>query len=619
MSSDNEANVEFISESKGNSSKTTHSLNNSAVLDLNVDNLLSEFVGACGLWQWSTLIMIVLFSPLMTTFPVFVSVRPNHRCLMNETTEAVFKQANLTFEQISHLIGPSNSLDGLNYYSCDHYELDWTNQTLLKERINQYLRKPYTNTSLSTSSCFNGYVYKHTEYNYPDSIVAEFNLVCEKSWIPSIGTSMFMGGMIIGSTFGGLLGDKFGRRITIIMISIVEVIAAIGLSLSPNYYVYYFFRTLIGITNGGKTLLLHIIPIELTLAKYRSYFTSTIILGVTGIHRGLMSLEAYLIPNWRYLNITAMSPCFGIFIFLYFLPESPRWLCSQYKDTEALKVLQKGCRINCLFRKDQSKLAKLDEFIAQYNSMRSGNLNREPRKSKSFQGIHLKTVIYSIRKFVPNYTLLKNIVLTTILYTVQSSTVFGLLLYSRLIKHQIYVVTFINSIMSIPGPVLTSIIFRFTRYRRNPLIITFFFGSASLLFSGIYTLVFKPSSDIVLTVFTNFCFIMLSMTVIMLMIYFAELFPSDMRSFGVGFSTGFGRVGSMLSTFINIMDAKVGHGIPIIIYGILLFCQIIVLTCLKDTSGENLADHKEEVSNNKFQKKDQSSSDEFESAMDIVC
>ncbi len=51
-----------------------------------------------------------------------------------------------------------------------------------------------------------------------------------------------------------------------------------------------------------------------------------------------------------------------------------------------------------------------------------------------------------------------------------------------------------------------------------------------------------------------------------------------------------GRGGSILCSFVNQLDISVRHGVPVVIYGGVLFAQVLLACCLPDTSGENLKD-----------------------------
>ncbi|VDO95514.1 unnamed protein product [Schistosoma curassoni] len=368
----------------------------------------------------------------------------------------------------------------------------------------------------------------------------EFNLVCDKSMLSPLGTSLFMVGMLFGFIFGGYFGDKFGRRNGAIVFSIIELLAAVGVSLAPNHHIYHLMRTIVGFSSTGKAVPLRLLPIELTNAKYRSYFTSFIVLGIVFGHRAIMTGIAYLVREWRLLNALSTLPCLTCFIYFCLLPESPRWLLSQYR-----------CRINHILKKDKSKLSQFDNYLKDLN------------KNQSHMGklyVHSEPISVSER-FINLFKSTKKIILTLI-----------------------------NALTGIPGPIAASVVYRCYKYRRFPLMCTYIISAILLCIGGVYTVLWEPLTDNVLNIFCNGALIMYSASTIMLSIYCAELFPSYMRSSAVGISNGLGRIGGIISTLVNYTDFTFKHGTPVLIYSGSSMLQAFLLYCLRDTSGEDLSD-----------------------------
>ncbi|CAH8541930.1 unnamed protein product [Schistosoma curassoni] len=266
---------------------------------LSVDEILNRYVGEYGVWQWSIVLLIVLSSPLMVTLPVFVNAVPDHRCRMEDPIEEIFREYNLSFEEAAAFVGPWEGEIPVTMMGCLRFALDWSNTTLIENLLlNKSVVSFIDRESLKTKACVNGYVYRSKEFQYPSTVVAEFNLVCDKSMLSPLGTSLFMVGMLFGFIFGGYFGDKFGRRNGAIVFSIIELLAAVGVSLAPNHHIYHLMRTIVGFSSTGKAVPLRLLPIELTNAKYRSYFTSFIVLGIVFGHRAIMTGIAYLVREW---------------------------------------------------------------------------------------------------------------------------------------------------------------------------------------------------------------------------------------------------------------------------------------------------------------------------------
>ena len=60
-------------------------------------------------------------------------------------------------------------------------------------------------------------------------------------------------GAAIGASVGGRLSDRYGRRHNISLLAVVFFVGAIGCTVSPNIWVLYFFRIVLGFAVGGAS------------------------------------------------------------------------------------------------------------------------------------------------------------------------------------------------------------------------------------------------------------------------------------------------------------------------------------------------------------------------------
>lgn len=562
--------------------------------DVNVDYLLENYVGACGLWQWMVAALSLLSEPSMSVFPVFANAVPDFRCQMEPTVEKSFSIYGLSFEQAKKIITPQQTGPDETWQGCTRLQINWTDSTIVNQMIASYLESNTSDfrnfTDVNTEACPFGYVYQSRPFQYTSTIVADFDLVCGAAWIPSFGVFLFMIGTFLGYIIGGWFGDKYGRKPTAIGFSITELIAAVIISTATNQYIYHAGRTLIGITFAGKASVLRLLPIELTVAKYRGYFSSFFTLGVSFFHQSIMALAAYLMPQWRWLNAICLMP--GLFCLTFFclLPESPRWYNSKRQHKEAIQVLQRGMRINHHCSKSQPDTEGLQTLLRKYSHSQfepttvrgcSGKINMTRRADAWWK---------CGKKNMPSGKLLKRLTIGMSLYFLQILAHYGLLLYARVVHASVYLVVFLNSTSAIPGPVIASVVYRVFRYRRNPLIVCYLIIVCALLIGGLYPVISLSDSDVILNVCCNCALIMYSASYIMLTIYVAELFPSDFRTRALGLSTGVGRLGGSLCTFLNLLDSHVRHGLPVLIYAGSALLQLSLLFFIPDTTGENLPD-----------------------------
>ncbi|ODM94867.1 Solute carrier family 22 member 1 [Orchesella cincta] len=73
-----------------------------------------------------------------------------------------------------------------------------------------------------------------------------------------------------------------------------------------------------------------------------------------------LPLVAWLCSDWYLIGLSTSVPAIAIYIYLWYLPESPRWLLSIGKHEQASKILYKIAEAN-----NKSE----DTSVAELNSM----------------------------------------------------------------------------------------------------------------------------------------------------------------------------------------------------------------------------------------------------------
>ena len=76
--------------------------------------------------------------------------------------------------------------------------------------------------------------------------------------------------------------------------------------------------------------------------------------------------------------------------------------------------------------------------------------------------------------------------------------------------------------------------------------------------------------------------------------YSAEIYPTVVRSVGVGSSSVFARVGGMVAPFVGSLDKVVNPSFPIVVFGLTAFAAGVLSLFLPETMGRKLPDTIEE-------------------------
>ena len=80
--------------------------------------------------------------------------------------------------------------------------------------------------------------YAYNAFEFEETLVTKWNLVCGQSFKVSLVISMYMLGLMIGSLLCGRMADKFGRKKTLMFSVMCSSVASLVGSFMPEYYSY---------------------------------------------------------------------------------------------------------------------------------------------------------------------------------------------------------------------------------------------------------------------------------------------------------------------------------------------------------------------------------------------
>ena len=163
---------------------------------------------------------------------------------------------------------------------------------------------------------------------------------------------MVASSLLLGATFGSVIGGKIsdmqGRRKNIFMLSVLFFIATLGCSLAPSFEVMLISRFALGLAVGGASVTVPAYLAEVSPSEKRGRMvTQNELMIVTGqflafVFNALIAVALAGDPHvWRYMLAVAALAAVVLFFGMMRLPESPRWLVSKGKVSEALGVLKK--------------------------------------------------------------------------------------------------------------------------------------------------------------------------------------------------------------------------------------------------------------------------------------
>ncbi|ROQ36549.1 sugar porter (SP) family MFS transporter [Frondihabitans sp. PhB188] len=159
-------------------------------------------------------------------------------------------------------------------------------------------------------------------------------------------TSGLLFGAAIGAITGGRLSDAWGRRKSIILMSVLFFIGAMVCVVAPTFGVMLVGRVILGLAVGAASTVVPVFLAELAPFEIRGSLAGRNELMIVSGQLAAFIINA-IIGNiwgegngvWRIMLSIEALPAIALFIGMLRMPESPRWLVSKGRDEEALTVL----------------------------------------------------------------------------------------------------------------------------------------------------------------------------------------------------------------------------------------------------------------------------------------
>ncbi|PIK54706.1 putative organic cation transporter protein-like [Apostichopus japonicus] len=448
--------------------------------------------------------------------------------------------------------------DGKSYSQCAKYDVDygvWEASFWAGNATNE------------TIECDEGWV--HDSYEYQRTIISDFDLVCDQKTAADLAQSIYFAGVLFGSFVMGSLSDIIGRRVSLILTVSLVIIFQIAASFAPSFWSYCTFRFFVGAFNIGGFLLAFVIVTELVGPSKRVY-TGIIIQLFYAVGAMLLTLFGYLIRNWEVLQLTIMALFVVCYFTFPFVPESARWLVVKSKYDKAEKIINKMAKGN----KATDKLpADYMSKVKKWNDAQTPEESnvRNPSFIDLFRTPNLRTTTVN---------LMYN-------WAVCSMVYYGLSLSTSDLGGNIYISFFISGAVEVPAYLLCIPAIESPLGRR-------YSTSAFQLLAGVACLItiVIPIGPWKTTVAMIGKF-GVSASFALVYIYAAEVFPTPLRSVGVGICSTSSRIGGILSPLILLLD-EVWEPLPLIIFGLSAILGGSLVLLLPETRGKDLPETIEE-------------------------
>lgn len=398
----------------------------------------------------------------------------------------------------------------------------------------------------------------------------------EKGWT----VSCIIVGCMAGCVFTGPLSDKYGRKKLLIATALIFLLSSLGCALAGTQTVFIINRIIAGFAVGSASMLAPIYIAEVSPARHRGKLVSlnlfAIFLGQSAaFFSNFLLRNTGGIDNWRWMIGVQVIPSGVLFLSLFFIPESPRWLVEKKKRSLAFKILM---RINGR-ELAEADMARIEESV---------DTNVTGKFSELFKGRMLKLLLIGIALAVFQQVTGINVIMYYAPAIFKSA---GFASDSALFQ------TALMGLVNLSFAVLS--MFLVDRLGRKPLMVIGSIGmGVSLLLLAITFITNNFHGYFVLWCIIGFLASFGFSLGPVVWVLIAEIFPNNLRSHAVAVSVFLLWTANFIVSFSFPYLLKNLQGYSFLIFSSMCFlCLLFVIRFLTETKGKSLEQIEAELVN----------------------
>ncbi|CAL4069503.1 unnamed protein product, partial [Meganyctiphanes norvegica] len=545
---------------------------------------LDDLVSHIGVGRWTALVMATNFIwaltlPFFSLGGAFYNGAVDSHCA---APEELLISSNWTREEALNYSIPWEVQDGSMIRSrCMMYDLDYSNTTFSPWT-------PQPTEGLKTKKCD---TWDYDSSVFTTTVAMEWNLVCDIGWMSPLFASFYFFGAGVGEPLMGFLSDQYGRRWVLRGSSVIFVFVSVGSALVEQYSLVLAGRFILGACYAAGVAVCYVRAMESSPAKLRDWngFLLLVPFSLCGM---LLGGLAYVIRDWRTLQLVCTTtPILGLFL-LPFMDETPRWLVLKGRLEEAAKTLEKAARWHGVEIPEREKLIMiLGNFQEQTRCRRSDTNTEIPKEVEvgcsTVRKEDVKNWIKNLFILVRTPILRRTTLSMFVCWFCIGFTYFGMSLSGGIFSENPFLYMVVSSIVEIPGYSIFSPLA--TRFGRRS-VLSFTYGMCAI--SVLLILVLPASYSFILSMIGK---LFITGAYSLLYLLCSELFPTCVRSRGLNMASFLGRIGAIIAPFIVDLMAVTYTWAPSLMFGICSAVASLMALALPESKGKPLTDTIEQL------------------------
>ncbi|CAI6362935.1 unnamed protein product [Macrosiphum euphorbiae] len=524
---------------------------------------LDQYIDSYSKQRWKVFVLLLMagtpgiFNAIQISSYVFLVDKPSYWCDIPD-----LKSAGWSDQMIINVSTPHQKYSSKKLEECTYYNQNYS-----------IFAKNGYNWSMNNLDTADSKPCQYYSYSTRESVVTEWNLVCDNVSMKSNVHATMAFGKFVGGLLFGSISDVYGRKFAFNLAAFIYMVSGPSAALIDSYVLFLIARFLIGVAGSGIYESSYTILTELTSGKTRTLLCLLMNMSYP-IGYILLSIIAYYVRPWRMLLLVLSLPMFGLLIQCWFLPESPKWLMSQGRTKQAWV-----------------EMAKLVPTAVHANINNDGQNNVEISKIKKSNG-KFTEILSAYTSLFSTLDLSAKTVISLFFGLSCGLSYYVIALNGDNITADRYIYVALNGVVEGVSYALTVPLFLYVG--RKKAVSSLFFASGILQLTLLAIPLEKANILLCVTLIGKF-FVSALFSAIVL--YVSELYPTTIRNTGIGILLTFSQIGSIIAPYIvEILGAKAWY-IPSTVCGTLgIFVSSLVLM-LPETKKTVLPNTLEDMKN----------------------